>query len=285
MTQPRAAAALQYLRTEIAQDRAALLPLRLFIGVGWLRACLEKALNPEWWNGHALSAWLTHHLTASPYPAYAALMAHGFRPHALQLGLLVMALQLLVGLGIFTGTYTRPALLAGIVLNLNFVAAGAPTPSAFYLVIQLALLTGGAGLVFSLDGLLAGGRSGGRHRAGPFNLPGAALLLLCLLALGGGSLPFARDFSVGGSVSDPAIILAVTAFFGAGCLMIGLLRNMIGSMALTQSPVGSGTLTLQNTRASAPSPLLLQPGAGESAEASAHPEIWPPELAISRSAG
>ena len=281
MTQPRAAAALQYLRTEIAQDRAVLLPLRLFIGVGWLRACLEKALNPEWWNGHALSAWLTHHLAASPYPAYAALMAHGFRPHALHLGLLVMALQLLVGLGILTGTYTRPALLAGIVLNLNFVAAGAPTPSAFYLVIQLALLTGGAGLVFGFDGL----RTGGRHRARPFNTPGAALLLLCLLALGGGSLPFARDFSVGGSVGDPAIILAVTAFFGAGCVFIGLLRTLLSGVALTQSPVASGALTLQNTRASAPSPLLLQPSAGEPSEASALSEIWQQELPISRSAG
>ena len=269
MTQPMTVAALQALRAEIAQDRIVLLPLRLFIGIGWLRACLEKALDPAWWNGHALSAWLTHHLAASPYPAYAALMAHLFRPHALGLGLLVMALQLLVGLGIFTGAYTRPALLAGIVLNLNFVAAGAPTPSAFYLVIQLVLLTGGAGLVFGLDRL----RARRRQRAltftpSPYTLPGMVVLLLPLTALGGLSLRYARNFSVGGSVGDPAILLAVTAFFAAGCLLIGVLRAALNGAVLPQRSAETAAPSSLE-----PLSLYLQPGTEARAEG---PDLWSP---------
>ena len=84
-------------------------------------------------------------MPVSPYPAYAALLRHDV------LALIIMFGQLLVGLGVLTGTYTSAALLAGIFMNLNFVAAGAPTPSAFCLVIQTALLAGGAGLVFSVD--------------------------------------------------------------------------------------------------------------------------------------
>ena len=135
----------RHVQTQVSQENVLLFPLRLFIGVGWLRAGTEKALNPQWWDGHALAAWLSHHVPVSPYPAYAALLRHDV------LALIIMFGQLLVGLGVLTGTYTRAALLAGIFMNLNFVAAGAPTPSAFYLVIQTALLAGGAGLVFSVD--------------------------------------------------------------------------------------------------------------------------------------
>ena len=278
MTQSMTVAALQALRAEITQDRIVLLPLRLFIGIGWLRACLEKALNPAWWTGHALSAWLTHHVAASPYPAYATVMAHLFRPHALGLGLLVMALQLLVGLGIFTGAYTRSALLAGIFLNLNFVAAGAPTPSAFYLVIQLVLLTGSAGLVFGLDRL----RTRGRQRLLTsallsYTLPGAVLLLLSLTALGGLSLRYARDFSVGGSVGDPAIILAVTAFFAAGCLLIGVLRAAMNGPALLQRP----DVSVAALSSMAPSSIHLQSSTEAHAEVS---DLWSSERTTTPSA-
>ena len=90
-------------------------------------------------------------MPVSPYPAYAALLCHNVLPLPTPLAPIIMFGQLLVGLGVLTGTYTRAALLAGIFMNLNFVAAGAPTPSAFYLVIQAALLAGGAGVVFSVD--------------------------------------------------------------------------------------------------------------------------------------
>ena len=48
----------RHVQTQFSQENVLLFPLRLFIGVGWRRAGAEKALNPQWWDGHALAAWL-----------------------------------------------------------------------------------------------------------------------------------------------------------------------------------------------------------------------------------
>ena len=229
---------MRYVQTQVRQESILLFPLRLFVAVGWLRAGAEKALNPQWWDGHALAAWLLQHLPASPYPAYAALLRHEVVPFPTLLALIVMSGQLLVGLGVLTGTCTRAALLAGMFMNLNFVAAGAPSPSAFYLVIQAALLTGGAGLVFSVDrwwasrrvrdplafltALKAAALTPSRRRARQA-LRLLPLIMLPLLAFW--SLRYAHDFSPAGSVEDPAIILAVASFFAAGCALIAVLRG------------------------------------------------------------
>ena len=105
-----------------------------------------------------------------------------------------------------------------------------------YLVIQAALLAGGAGLVFSVDRWWASRRvrdplafmttleapasSKRRARQALKFLP---LVVLPLLAFW--SLRYAHDFSPAGSVEDPAIILAVASFFAAGCALIALLRG------------------------------------------------------------
>ena len=33
-----------------------LLPLRIFLAAGWLRAAAEKLIDPQWWNGNKLRA-------------------------------------------------------------------------------------------------------------------------------------------------------------------------------------------------------------------------------------
>lgn len=259
----------RHVQTQVSQENVLLFPLRLFIGVGWLRAGAEKALNPQWRDGHALAAWLSHHVPASPYPAYAALLRHDVLPLPTPLALIIMFGQLLVGLGVLTGTYTRAALLAGIFMNLNFVAAGAPTPSAFYLVIQAALLAGGAGLVFSVDrwwasrrvrdplafmtALEAPASSKRRARQALKFLP---LVVLPLLAFW--SLRYAHDFSPAGSVEDPAIILAVASFFAAGCALIALLRGA-DTGAVAQPEPRVMTWATLNAASSPTSPVTEQP--------------------------
>ena len=37
----------RHVQTQVGQENVLLFPLRLFIGIGWLRAGAEKALNPQ----------------------------------------------------------------------------------------------------------------------------------------------------------------------------------------------------------------------------------------------
>src|SRR5262245_14312749 len=213
---------------------AYLLPLRLFIGVGWLRAFAEKAGVPACDDGSALSRFLGEQLqSGAALPGYAAPAQELFLPHAAALAWVVAIGELLVGLGILTGTLTSAALLGGLFMNLNFLLIGRPDPSAFYIVIQSALLLSGSGSVLGLDAwlcrrvrnpLLVAG-----VRRGPASRPVARRLFL-----GGGALSLAvaivalcnaRDLTPGGSVHDPAMVLAVLATVGAASALIGYLQR------------------------------------------------------------
>ena len=42
-----------------------LLPLRIFLAAGWLRAASEKLIDPQWWSGDKLRSYVTaQHQTA-----------------------------------------------------------------------------------------------------------------------------------------------------------------------------------------------------------------------------
>jgi thiosulfate dehydrogenase [quinone] large subunit len=214
---------------------AFLLPVRLFIGIGWLRAFAEKALDPGWHDGRALARFLADNLQSGSeaLPAYAALADAVFLPNAAVLGWIVMAGQLLTGLGILTGTLTSAALLGGLFMNLNFLLIGRPDPSAFYIVIQAALLLTGAGSVCGLDARL------GRRWRNPLLVAGAELdvagqvrarrlaLFAAPIALGVAllSLRNAHDFTPGGSVKDPAMVLAVLAATAAVSALVAYLQH------------------------------------------------------------
>jgi uncharacterized membrane protein YphA (DoxX/SURF4 family) len=124
--------ALQHLRSELGSDRIYLLPLRVFIGVGWLRAFTEKAIDPGWRSVGGVEQFLQHQLTTAQivFPAYRVLVTELFIPFSGVMAWMVMAGQLLAGVAILSGTFTSVALLGGIFMNLNFLAAGATEPSA-----------------------------------------------------------------------------------------------------------------------------------------------------------
>lgn len=147
---------------ELRHPAAFLFPLRLFLGIGWLRAFAEKVFFAKWFDGGAVASFLDTQLAgdAVAFPLYLQLIESVLRPGSRWIGWVVMGLQLLVGLGILLGTYTNLALLIGIVLNANFMLAGQISPSAFYIMIQTVLFVTGAGAVLGVDGS-RGRRPGG----------------------------------------------------------------------------------------------------------------------------
>lgn len=130
-----------------------LVPLRLFIGLGWLRAAFEKLFDSHWRDGSKLLSFFDTQIMGNhiPFGAYQALIEGVFSQHAVIMGWLVAVGQLLVGLAILTGTLTSAALLAAMFLNINFMLAGRVNPSAFYLIIELVLLQSKAGQLWGID--------------------------------------------------------------------------------------------------------------------------------------
>ena len=192
---------------------SALLVLRLFIALGWLRAFAEKAPDPAWRDGGAVAAFLNRRLAWDEValPPYEALTTGVFLPLAPALGWLIMTGQLLTGLALLSGTFTRAALLGGLFMNVNLLLAGAPNPSGFYIVIQATLLATGAGTILGVDAWRA--RRAARPPALAAIVPNDRRWLIGATGLGlavtGYALLQARDLSPAGSVHDPAVLLAV----------------------------------------------------------------------------
>lgn len=134
-----------------------LLPLRLWLGLAWLRSGVAKVMEPAWFDGTALQGFVQGQLEAGapPLVPYAALMESAWIRLAAPLGIAVLVVELAIGVALLTGTFTNLALLAAIVLNVNFILAGAPAPSHLYVVIELVLLLGGAGAYYGADRYLS----------------------------------------------------------------------------------------------------------------------------------
>ncbi len=129
-----------------------LVPLRLFMGIGWVRAGVEKFLDPKWSSGETLIKFLNANETFSPI--YNVLIDNLFIPQAAIFANLVSFGQFLVGVSIFTGTLTNISLLIAIFMNLNFILMEKTLPSAFYIIIQVELLLMDTGALLGVDSLL-----------------------------------------------------------------------------------------------------------------------------------
>jgi uncharacterized membrane protein YphA (DoxX/SURF4 family) len=225
---------LAWLISEIHKPASYLFPLRVFMGVGWLRSALEKFADPTWLRGEAVGDFLSTQTSsqAVAVPIYDWLIGSILQPASPVVGWLVMLLQVGIGLAILFGTYTNLALVIGVALNVNFMLAGEINPSAFYIVIQTVLFVTGAGAVLGFDQLLA------KRRLVPSILmvakpePGASgrtdrqvvLLLAINTALmsliGYGNV---TDFSPTG-IDDPALVLGTVMAVATFSLLILRLR-------------------------------------------------------------
>ena len=226
---------LRFIKHELSKEGAYLLPLRLFIGMGWLRASAEKIVDPDWLGGTVLAAFLEEKLAGEHvvFPFYRTLITDVFLPNASVLSWIMVIGQLLMGAAILVGLFTNVALLGGLFMNLNFILAGAPNPSAFYFVIQVALFIGGTGAIIGVDALL------GRRirtplfvakvgiRSWHFRSKERALLGLTLLSFGLAtySLAHVHTYDPGLSVEDPAMILTVLFTLSSLQAFISYLRQ------------------------------------------------------------
>ena len=116
-----------------------LLPLFLFLIAGWFRAGVEKVIDPTWWSGEHLLGFLAEQ-RPHMLPFFVPFADHVVAPLAPFVAWLVMVMQLGIAICLVTNRFVKPALWAGILLNLCFTLAGRVNPSAFYLVMEVTLL-------------------------------------------------------------------------------------------------------------------------------------------------
>jgi thiosulfate dehydrogenase [quinone] large subunit len=157
MASSRVRAAIALVRRSVRNENAYLVPLRLFIGIGWFRAGLEKVLDPKWNDGAALAAFLHKKVDAGDvvFPTYQLLIEQVFLPNVGLLSVILIVGQLLAGTAILLGAFTNLGLLGGLFMNINFILAGQVNPSAFYVVIESVLFIANVGAVMGFDEVIA----------------------------------------------------------------------------------------------------------------------------------
>lgn len=174
-----------------------LLPIRLFLAAGWLRAGGEKFVEPGWFQGEGIRRFLDDH-AGRELPFMTPIAEHVLAPMAAPIAVVVAVLQLFCGVALLVGRPLRVALAAAMLMNLTFTVLGAVNPSAFYIVFQLVLILAVA------TGVM------GTPRARPWvprTRVGVAWIVLAAL-LG----PFVRTIDPHLLVEDPAAVLSCQAF-------------------------------------------------------------------------
>ncbi len=188
-------------RSPDVQPSIALLPLRLFLAVGWLRAAAEKLIDPAWWHGDKLRTFLDAQ-QSDALPFFRPVMTSVLTPLAVQVAIVVAVAQVLIGLMLVVGRPLRVALWAGVGLNVIFVLCGKVNPSAFYLVME-------AGLLYAISaGLIGRG----------YRLPSARSFLVigAWLTVAAAMAPFVRTIEPADVIEDPAMMLVFLSMVAAG---------------------------------------------------------------------
>lgn len=220
-------------RRDLLRANAFLVPIRWFIGIGWLRSAVEKLFDPAWHEGDVLRTFLAieGERGAIAFPELGQVIQTVVEPSAPLIAGVVLALQLVCGAGILVGTFTNAALMIGIGMNVAFMVAGAPNPSAFYILMQMALFVAQAGAIVGFDGramarrrsVLIAARADQTHldRRDRWSVAAVCGVFIIISAY---SLARGSDFSPAGSVSDPALVLGFVSALAALMLLPVALR-------------------------------------------------------------
>ncbi len=108
----------------------------IFIALGWLRAAVEKVVDPSWWTGEYLSTFLVEH-DGAVLEWFQPFIDVVVEPWWWMIVTLVPLAQFALAAALLRGGWARvPGLAVGIGLNLVFIAAGAVNPSIFYILLQ-----------------------------------------------------------------------------------------------------------------------------------------------------
>lgn len=145
--------------------------LRVYVGWNWLTSGYEKVFgsgSAVWVGGKAgtaVTGFLQGALakTAGEHPDvqpwYAWFIQHVALPNAKVFSYTVAWGELLVGLGLIVGMFTTIAIIAGMLMNLNYLLAGTVSTNPVFLFEEIILLcSGSAATYWSLERLLKGAR-------------------------------------------------------------------------------------------------------------------------------
>lgn len=228
----RRASVLTRLRLEARRPGAYLVPLRIFIGLGWLRAAAEKLVDPSWMSGVAVETFWGAQIGvgAVVFPTFETIGAAVIDRAAPTVAWVVLVLQIACGIAILLGAYTNAALLAGMGMNIVFMLAGRPTPSVFYFLIQVVLFVAGAGAILGFDSRQRGRarsilRVSSQRHGGRGDRWWLAAIAGLLTAISIYAFLHATNMSPGGSVRDPAVVLGVATGLGALSFLIAVLAH------------------------------------------------------------
>jgi thiosulfate dehydrogenase [quinone] large subunit len=211
-----------------ASNLLVLLPIRVFLCVGWLRAGIEKLIDAHWWKGETLRAFLDQHRAAA-VPPFRPVMDHAFQPLALVVAFVVMATQIGCGLAIGIGRPLRAALRWGVLLNTTFILCGQVNPSAFYLVMEMVLLVAVA------DGTIGTRPTPPTRRT--------YVLAAALLVIAGVLAGYVRTLEPAKVITDPAIMLVFLALLQAATLVLRCLFAKAPTRSSKSSSVWSQRVT------------------------------------------
>jgi uncharacterized membrane protein YphA (DoxX/SURF4 family) len=196
-------------------------PIRLFLAAGWLRAGVEKLIDDNWWNGHALRSFLADH-SSNGLPFFHPIVDRGIEPLALAVAFVVMATEIACGIAIALGRGLRLALRWGLLLNITFILCGQVNPSAFYVVMEMTLL-------FAIAEGVVGSQP---------TRPSWRTLALAGACLAGGlaMVPYIRTVEPALVISDSAMMLLFLAVITATTLVVRW--ALMSSRGMSPSPVG-----------------------------------------------
>lgn len=209
-------------RWSVRTPSIALLPVQLFLAAGWARAGVEKLIDPHWWDGRKLLDFLA---LQRPHmlPFFVWFTDVLVAPIVVVVAGAVMVSQFAIAGCLAANRFVRPALWGGVMLNVAFTLSGRVNPSAFYLVMQLALL-------FALSR--------------PISMVIARRRATLWLMVAAFILPFARTLHPALVIDDPALMLAFVAGLAA---MTGVAmaadRGTPAPYESRSSRVGEGTVS------------------------------------------
>ncbi len=123
--------------------------IRLYAGVQWLIAGLEKIQNPAWVglnSGMALQGFIAGALkkSAGALPDvsgwYASFLSGYVAPHASQFSVVVSYGEVAVGIGLILGLFTGIAAFFGGFMNMNYLFAGTVSSNPLLFLLELFLI-------------------------------------------------------------------------------------------------------------------------------------------------
>ena len=124
--------------TRIEGTPAWVLFIRLFIGIGWLRAVAEKVIEPAWRDGTEIIAFVDGY-SVWTLGWYRPIVDNLVVPNVRIVLVLLIAGQIFAAATLLSGRLLKYGIGVGILMNLNFLVAGSVDPNVFYLLAQGAI--------------------------------------------------------------------------------------------------------------------------------------------------